>query len=105
MDKVVAGSLAACGVVLAGVVGLIVMDAVDEANEPSAGVVISTEYQPEVTVMSCTTVGKSVVCTPITSPECYEIRYTAPDGSTGDACVDPQTFREYAVGDGFPKEN
>lgn len=104
-DKVIAGTVIGCGVVLAGALGLIALDAMDEASEPGTGTVTGVEYFPSYTTTSCTTVGKVTTCTPITISECFEIRYEAPDGARGDACVDPYSFREYAVGDDYPKGN
>jgi hypothetical protein len=68
-----------------------------EVNDPGQGTVTGKDYSSTHTTCS----GKPLICT--TTPECYRITYT--DGHhDGDACVDPETFARFRVGDHYPDE-
>lgn len=74
---------------------------VQEAAEPDSGIITGKEYHAESTWIWCHPVGKATLCTPQTTPECYEIDYADGD-STGDACVSSDEYRTYEIGGRYP---
>jgi hypothetical protein len=73
-----------------------------EMTEPESGTVTELEYSPAHTTITCTTSGKVTTCTPITTSECYRVVYENGD-EWGDACVAPNEFPLYQVGDQYPR--
>lgn len=91
------------GAIIAGVIIWIGYAIYHEINEPTSGTVTKVEYEPATTTVTCTQSGKTTVCTPHTTPECYRIEYDNGD-DWGDACVSSWQFRQYRPGDHYPRE-
>lgn len=89
------------GLTAAGVLTWVGVEIHAESVEPKSGVVTSTAYHPPTTTIVCTPSGQTTVCSPIVTPECYEVQYRDGDRD-GDACVDPISWREFKAGDEFP---
>lgn len=88
---------AVLGILVVGVIWAVAWVIWYEANDPGQGTITGKEYNASYVL--CT--GKPIICT--THRECYRIKYT--DGEhDGDACVDPQSYAEYRVGEHYPRE-
>ena len=73
----------------------------EDAQDPTAGTVISKEHTDAWTQVACTTVGKVTTCNPVYWPECWGITFS--DGSdTGDTCVTREQFDNYQIGGQYP---
>lgn len=91
------GVFAVLGLIVTGIIVLVGWVIWYEVNDPGQGTITGKEYNRA--WVSCT--GKPIICT--SHPECYRIKYT--DGKhDGDACVDPQSYAEYQVGQHYPRE-
>jgi hypothetical protein len=95
----IVGALVVLGI--AAVVGLIGYGIWYEVNDPGHGTITRKQYHPAYWTQSCSTVGKSTICTPLYHADCYSIEYT--DGRhDGDACVSPHEYETYQVGEQYP---
>ena len=94
--------MAFCAALAAAVVGIIGWVIWHESVEPDHGTITHMEYQSPWTSTTCSTVGKSTVCTPTYHPECYYVKYSPNPDEWGDACVAPADWPRYRVGDQYP---